>query len=74
MGVMGIMGEMKTQSFGPYDGLAARFSVSAMTVRTAFSRKPITYRTALKLSRGLDIPVECFCVKIDKRGKKNAKE
>lgn len=56
-----------------FDGLSVRMRLSAVTIRNAFSRKPITFRTARILSRGLNIPIQCFSVKEDNRGKKNAK-
>lgn len=57
-----------------FDGLATKTRLSAVTIRNAFSRKPVTYRTAQILAKGLSIPIQCFSVKDDKRGKKNAKE
>lgn len=57
------------KGFNPYRALADRTRLSEPTIRKAFSREAITWRTAKVLSNALEIPVESFCVKMDGRGR-----
>ncbi len=56
------------ERYSAFHAIGDRCRLSVVTVRNAFSRKPITWATALKLSRLLGIPIECFRLKQDKRG------
>ncbi len=55
--------------YNVFHALANRIRLSEPTVRKAFSGQPITWRTATILSNALEVPIECFCVKIDGRHK-----
>ena len=57
-------------STNAYKLIGDRCRLSERTVRTAFSRKPITFQTALALARVLDFDtVNCFVIKTDNRGR-----
>ena len=58
-----------------FQGVGDRGRLSERTVRNAFSRKPITWGTAQTLSHVLKIPMGCFRIKEDMRGRnKNRKQ
>ena len=57
-----------------YQGVGDRCRLSERTVRNAFSRKPITWGTAQMLSHVLKIPMGCFRIKEDMRGRNKKKE
>lgn len=45
-------------------------NLSEKTVRSAFSRKPITWQTACRLRNALSLPTtDCFRIKDDNRGR-----
>lgn len=55
-----------------YKLIGDKCNLSEKTVRTAFSKKPVTWQTACRLRRALDLPtLDCFRIKTDNRGKKN---
>lgn len=56
-----------------YKILADRCGLSEKTIRTAFSRRPIVYQTACRIARNLNIPVQAFRIKDDRRGRKPPK-
>ena len=47
--------------------------LSERTIRSAFARKPVTYTTACNIYRHTGIPVWCFRVKDDNRGRRRGK-
>ncbi|MBQ9088644.1 MAG: hypothetical protein IJY46_07680 [Lentisphaeria bacterium] len=54
-----------------YKLIGDRCFLSEKTVRTAFARRPITYQTACKLRKALNLPtLDCFRIKVDNRGRK----
>jgi hypothetical protein len=55
-------------NYGPYHGIADKVGLSVITVRSAFKREPITYKTAKRLANALEIPVHVFRIKVDRRG------
>lgn len=57
-----------------YKLIGDKCRLSEKTVRTAFSRKPVTWQTARLLARALDIDtVDCFVIKTDHRGRRKKK-
>lgn len=53
-----------------YKLIGDKCRLSERTVRNAFSRKPITYQTALLLARVLEFDtINCFVIKTDLRGR-----
>ena len=56
----------------PFQGIADRCRLSERTVRKAFSRQPVTWQTAARLSKALQIDLGHFRIKTDNRGKKKA--
>lgn len=58
----------ETGSLNPYGACGDRCGLSEKTIRTAFAGRPITYQTACKIAKHLQIPVECFRIKADNRG------
>ena len=62
-------------STNAYKLIGDKCRLSERTVRTAFSKKPITYQTARLLARTLDFDTtNCFTIKTDNRGKKKKKK
>ena len=57
----------------PYISIGNLVGLSGVTIRKAFSRKPITFRTAVKISRVLGIPLESFRYVEDKRSRSRKK-
>jgi hypothetical protein len=57
----------------PFRGIADRCRLSERTVRTAFSRKPVTWETARKIAQVCGIDMREFAIKADNRGRKKAK-
>lgn len=55
--------------FNAFKALADRIRLSEVTIRKAFSHKPITWKTAVRIANALEVPIECFCIKIDGRYK-----
>lgn len=44
--------------------------LSEKTVRSAFSKKPVTWQTACKICNAIDLPTTaCFRIKSDNRGR-----
>lgn len=57
-----------------YKLIGDKCRLSEKTVRTAFSRKAVTYQTARLLANALDIDtVDCFVIKTDHRGRNKKK-
>lgn len=57
-----------------YKLIGDRCHLSERTVRAAFSKKPITWQTAMALCHALDFDTSnCFVIKSDKRGRKKRK-
>lgn len=56
--------------FNPYEAIAKRCKLSETTIRSAFGRKPIAEATARRIANILEIPLEAFVLKVDKRGRK----
>lgn len=54
--------------------LADKCGLSEKTLRTAFSKKPITWRTACKIARTLGIEVASFRIKDDARGRNKGRK
>ena len=59
-----------TLRLNPYAALADRIGLSERTVRKAFSRDPITWQTACRIAKHLQIDVYCFRCIEDNRGRK----
>ena len=59
--------EIATQN--PYLFIADACNLSERTIRNAFARKPITYGTAVKISKATGIPTRCFRCIEDRRGR-----
>ena len=57
----------------PYRGIADKCRLSERTVRTAFSKKPVTWQTARKIALAIGIDMGEFAIKADNRGHKKAK-
>jgi len=57
----------------PYRGIADKCRLSERTVRTAFSKKPVTWETARKIAAACGIDMREFCIKADNRGRKKQK-
>lgn len=57
----------------PYISIGNLIGLSGVTIRKAFARKPITFRTAVKISRALGIPLESFRYVEDKRSRSRKK-
>jgi len=57
------------QGINAFTCIAVRCKLSERTVRDAFSRKAITYRTACRISRNTGIAIAAFRIKEDLRGK-----
>jgi hypothetical protein len=55
--------------YSPFKGMGDQIRLSEMTIRTAMSRKPVTYQTAASIGNKFSIPIECFRIKVDNRGK-----
>lgn len=55
---------------GPYAALADRIGLSERTIRKAFGRDPITYQTACRIAKALQIDPFCFRCIEDHRGRK----
>ena len=57
-----------------YKLIGDKCHLSERTVRNAFSKKPVTYQTALALCRALDFDTtNCFVIKSDQRGRNKKK-
>lgn len=65
-----IVDDIPERSRNPFQGIADRCRLSERTVRKAFSRQPITWQTAARLSKALQIDLGHFRIKADNRGKK----
>ena len=59
----------KDNGFSAFKALAFRMGLSEPTIRKAFAGHPTTWRVASRISKTLEIPVECFSIKIDGRYK-----
>ena len=59
--------------FDAYKACADRCGLSVQTIKNAFNYKAITYQTASKISKTLNIPIECLNIKEDNRGRKPKK-
>lgn len=58
-----------------YKLIGDKCRLSEKTVRTAFARRPITYQTACKLVRALDLAtIDCFRIKTDNRGRNRGRK
>ena len=57
----------------PYRGIADKCRLSERTVRTAFSKKPVTWETARKIAVACGIDMREFNIKADNRGRKKSK-
>lgn len=57
----------------PYKGIADKCRLSERTVRTAFSKKPVTWQTARKIALAIGIDMGEFSIKADNRGRKKQK-
>jgi len=55
--------------YSPFKGMGDQIRLSEMTIRTAMSRKPVIYQTAASIARKFNIPIECFRIKADNRGR-----
>ena len=55
----------------PFRGIADKCRLSERTVRSAFSRKPVTWQTARKIALAIGIDMREFAIKPDNRGRKN---
>ena len=54
-----------------YKLIGDKCNLSEKTVRTAFSKRAITWQTACKLRKALNLPtLNCFRIKVDNRGRK----
>lgn len=64
---------MKGEEFcippSPYKAVGDKCGLSEWTIRNAFSQKGITWQTACKIARSLEIPANCFRIKEDNRGR-----
>ena len=56
----------------PYRGIADKCRLSERTVRSAFSRKPVTWDTARKIAVACGIDMREFRIKEDNRGRKKS--
>ena len=56
----------------PYKCLADKCGLHENTIRNAFARKPIIYQTACRIAKRLEIPVQAFRIKADRRGRRGA--
>ena len=54
----------------PWKLLADRCGLSEVTLRNAFARKPITWQTACRIAKNLEIQAASFRIKPDRRGRK----
>lgn len=61
---------MNDTGYNAYKALADRVRLSEPTIRKALSRRPITYRTARRIAEFLSVPIECFRIIEDGRGKR----
>lgn len=57
----------------PYKFIGDQCRLSERTIRTAFSKKPITWTTARIIEKHTGIPTYCFRIKPDNRGTKKAR-
>ena len=57
----------------PYKFIGDQCRLSERTIRTAFSKKPITWQTARIIEKHTGIPTYCFRIKPDNRGTKKAR-
>lgn len=55
-------------NYNAYKAIADKTGLSDVTVRAAFARKPITYRTACKIAKHMKIEIAAFRIKYDQRG------
>ena len=55
--------------FDFFKAAADKCGFSIITVRNAFNYKPITFRTAKKIADTMGVPIACFNIKEDLRGK-----
>lgn len=59
------------EQINAYKLIGDKCNLSEKTVRTAFARKPVTWQTACKLRKALNLATAaCFKIKSDNRGKK----
>ena len=66
---------MNTIDTNVYKLIGDKCRLSERTIRTAFSKKPITYQTALQIAKALDLATtDCFVIKTDKRGRNKKKK
>ncbi len=63
------MNQDQEPEFNAFREIAGKCGLSERTIRTAFSRKPITYRTARRIATRLGIRIACFVIKEDRRGR-----
>ena len=53
-----------------YRQIGDKCGLSMRTIQIAFSRKAVTYRTARRIAMTLGIPIACFVIKEDRRGRR----
>ena len=54
-----------------YKLIGDKCRLSEKTIRTAFQRRPVTYQTAMKIAKALQVDtIDCFRIKTDNRGKR----
>ena len=56
--------------FDFFKAAADKCGFSITTIRTAFNYKPITFRTAKKIASTFGVPIACFNIKEDNRGRR----
>ena len=55
-----------------YKLIGDKCNLSEKTVRSAFGKRPVTYQTACKIRKALNLPtLNCFRIKTDNRGRKS---
>jgi hypothetical protein len=57
------------RNYNAYDALADATHLSKVTVYNAMSRRGVTYKTASRLAVYLRIPIQCFRIIEDNRGR-----
>ena len=57
-------------SCNAYRQIGDKCGLSMRTIQIAFSRKAVTYRTARRIAMTLGIPIACFVIKEDRRGRR----
>ena len=57
-------------SRSPYRAIGDKCRLSERTVRTAFSGKPVTWVTAMRIAHAVGIDIREFRIKEDRRGRR----